>query len=161
MKLIITRHGQAEKEGDDSTRNLTDRGRSDMALMSSLIRASDWNVRAVLSSPVLRARQTAEIIARELKLDAPREEERLAPGRARDGMKELLDLPSNSDALVWVFHAPDVAQVASALTGLPESGFYFPSGTMLALNLPLPQPESRSMLICTVQPEYLSKFQPT
>ena len=158
MKLIIARHGEAESGNDDFHRNLTDRGRADVARVTGLIRATGWNVTEIRSSPVLRAQQSAAIIAETLGGFSVQTEPALAPGLDLDQAIEMLDVEPNSNAVVWVFHAPCVSRLASHLTGLAESCFYFPAGTMMALNLPLPAPVGRSILCWAIPPEFLRGF---
>ncbi len=70
MVLVIVRHGKAEAESEDGTdagRVLTLRGMKQAAWLAMLLHdvPVDRPVR-VLSSPIARARQTAEIIGKEL-----------------------------------------------------------------------------------------------
>jgi phosphohistidine phosphatase len=70
MRLYLIRHGTAEEArgGDDSLRALTDEGRREVEEVSGAIpRSSDLPVE-IWSSPYLRAKQTAEILRRRLKL---------------------------------------------------------------------------------------------
>ena len=155
MKLIIVRHGEAETAINDFNRNLTSQGQADITKLTALIRATGWNIVEILTSPLVRTRQTADIIARELGSPiSPTEEKALAPGVDMDEILGLLDREANSDAAIWAFHAPDVSRVAALFTGVPESHLYCPPGTMIALNLPLPAPEGRGMLVWKMQPEY-------
>lgn len=157
MKLIIVRHGDAEKEGDDDSRNLTAEGRRDIALQSGMIRSTGWQVSLIRCSPVLRARQTAEIIAaglgstyggKEIQI-----EPLLAPGLDPIGCESLLTGRMSSSAEIWVFHAPDVKRLTGHLIGISGESFYFPPGTMVALNLA--KSGEKAILILSLQPEYI------
>lgn len=157
MKLIIVRHGDAEKEGDDDSRNLTAEGRRDISLQSGLIRSTGWQVSTIRCSPLLRARQTAELIAEGLGPTLIEKgiqiEQQLAPGLDPVGCESLLTGRMSSSAEVWVFHAPDVKRLTGHLTGIPGDSFYFPPGTMVALNLA--KSDEKGMLILSLQPEYI------
>lgn len=164
MKLIIVRHGDAQNSITDEDRALTEEGRRDILLMSWLIRATKWKFSKILCSPLLRTRQTAEIIAENIPGELTYQvEECLKCGFSPQQALELIEQSSKerllnntqSEAEIWVFHAPDVAHVASCLTGLNENSFYFPPGAVLALNLPPFQPEGRSLLIWKLQPEFI------
>ncbi|MGB8213387.1 MAG: phosphohistidine phosphatase SixA [Anaerolineales bacterium] len=69
MNLYILRHAIAVEPGspayeDDSQRPLTDRGAAKMKQIASGLRHMDVEFDLVLSSPHLRTRQTAEILAK-------------------------------------------------------------------------------------------------
>ena len=157
MKLIIARHGEADNNMNDSHRELTDLGRKDIQNMCKIIQGTGWNIAEIRTSPVLRAKQTAEIIAESVQFEKSEiiTENILSPGVVLDEAAGLLDVPSNSKAAVWVFHAPDVSRIASMLTDIPDSRFYFPPGTMVAMNLALPKPQGRAMMVWTLQPEFM------
>ena len=79
----------------------------------------------VVSSPLLRARETATAIARaagvELRID-----ERLAPGAAADDVVAAVE--GAGETVVTVGHQPDCSEIARALTGtdpgFPTAGSY-------------------------------------
>ncbi len=165
MKLVLVRHGEANNEMDDSRRSLTEEGRNDIVRMTSLLHGTGWKFSEVRCSPVLRAAQTARQISESFRDYSGRElaiveEHRLSPGVDPEGIKQMLTNYSPSDAAVWVFHMPDIARIASMILGLPDTSFYFPPGSMVGLNLPLPSFEGRSMLIWMGQPEYIRSLLP-
>ncbi len=74
MNLYIIRHAIAVEPGtsgyeDDSQRPLTDIGRNKMKQIARAIRKLDIKPNAILSSPYVRARETAEILANKLHLN--------------------------------------------------------------------------------------------
>lgn len=159
MKLIIVRHGEADASVSelDAQRQLTDRGRGDIARMGKLAKETGWKFKDIRHSPLLRTLQTAGILTKEFDSDKAmlKEEPLLAPGIDLGQAESLLAGYDSSDASIWVFHAPDVARLSVHLTGMPENGFYFPPGTMVAINVVTPNPVGRSMLIWKMQPEFL------
>ena len=72
MILYLLRHGIAEPRDadgqDDETRALTKAGRQKMQAVARGMLALDLGVERILSSPYLRAKQTAEIVAGALDL---------------------------------------------------------------------------------------------
>ena len=73
MNLYLLRHGIAVEPGvtgyePDSERPLTARGEDRLREAAKAMDALELSFDLILSSPFLRARQTAEIIARNLKL---------------------------------------------------------------------------------------------
>lgn len=156
MKLILVRHGEAGQASDDFSRELTETGIADVRRAGRLLAGTGWNFVRIITSPLVRTVQTGDLIQSELGGRPEKiSDARLAPGINANATLNLLSTPGPSDALVWVMHSPDVMSVAALLTGAAESCFYFPPGTMLALNVAMPQPAGRSMLIFAMPPEYL------
>lgn len=156
MKLIITRHGEAGMAASDESRELTERGRQDVAAMSGLLRNTGWRFTEVIASPLVRTQQTAAIINEELNGPGVNTGRWLAPGIDAAACLDEINARDPNDAMIWVFHAPDVSRMAATLLQLPDQAFYFSPGTMLALNMPVPRPEGRAMLIWKMQPELLA-----
>lgn len=65
MDVYILRHGKAEEHSvsvrGDAKRNLTEAGRKEMQCIAKAIKRLDVRLDCIMSSPLLRARQTAEI----------------------------------------------------------------------------------------------------
>jgi phosphohistidine phosphatase len=61
MRLLLIRHAEAS---DDPPRQLTEAGRRQQQLVSEALRRMGITFERLLSSPLVRARETAEIIAR-------------------------------------------------------------------------------------------------
>lgn len=167
MKLIIMRHAEAEPPGlvpggGDYERRLTETGRADAARMARLLNSTGWQVSEIRTSPLVRTRETGALLAENLQSQGvlPAVDSRLEPGFELNGALDLFTEVEANTVAVWVFHAPDVQRLSSALLGLRESAFYFSPGTMLALNLPVPRAAGRGMLIWSAQPEYLRAAMP-
>ncbi|MGD0614137.1 MAG: phosphoglycerate mutase family protein, partial [Verrucomicrobiota bacterium] len=73
MKLYILRHGDAVEHGDprykENDRPLTPKGIQRTKLLAHALRQMEVSFDAVFSSPLARARETAEIVARGLPLE--------------------------------------------------------------------------------------------
>ena len=125
-ELLLLRHGIAEdrdQAADDGQRNLTAEGRERAARVIQRLVALELGCDLVLSSPLVRARQTAELavawgLAPELELAAalapladplPLLERWLGPLSPRPGWRRL--------ALVG--HEPDLSTLAALLIGVP------------------------------------------
>ena len=125
-ELVLLRHGIAEQRSpdfDDAQRSLTAEGRERSQLLLQRLVELDLGCDLVLSSPLVRARQTAELavaagLAPELELAAalapladplPLLERWLGPVSPRSGWRRL--------ALVG--HEPDLSTLAALLIGVP------------------------------------------
>jgi len=159
MKIVLVRHGEAESSTDDHSRELTEKGRSDIHRIGKILKSTGWNFTRIYCSPLVRTTQTAEILSGELSEGAIAAESTpiLKPGLSPESIGDLFDGVGSSDGIVLVFHMPDVARVASYFMGLPESSFYITPGTLLSMNVPVHSYHLRSMLISCIQPEFLKE----
>ncbi len=130
VQLVIVRHAQAADGEPDELRPLTPEGREAARELGQRLTAEGIRPDAVLSSPLLRARQTAQELARPAGLE-PEPDERLAPGATADGVKAAA--VGRGETVVVVGHQPDCSQIAAALTGGPEPSFA--PGAMLAIDV--------------------------
>ena len=165
MKLVIVRHcDAADVDGrrirSDEERPLTPRGRKEAAIVGGALRGYVVSVDAVYSSPLVRARETAEIIAGLLgfrgRIEHP---DLLAPGNWKTGFEHFLAGVGRESVLI-VGHAPDVGEMTGGLvTGLAGFAFPFRKGGTAVLHIddPLERPAVRLLLFA--DPSALSKVQ--
>lgn len=122
MWIYLLRHGiaapaEAVHGMDDAIRPLTPRGVEKTRAVARGIRNLKLSPQLVLTSPLLRAKQTAELVRDELGI-APgdlRESARLTPGAdTRATMRELSQL-SQVERVMLVGHQPHLAAMASML----------------------------------------------
>jgi phosphohistidine phosphatase len=122
MLVFLVRHAHAEKGDPDDLRPLSERGRDETRAVAGQLAEHDTPPTLVLTSPLLRARQTAEPIAQasgaELRVD-----ERVAPGLTPDAL--LAALADEHGPVAVVGHQPDFSEIAFALTGSDPG---FPTG---------------------------------
>jgi phosphohistidine phosphatase len=122
MEVYFLRHGEAGKsgrgQGGDAARELTEEGIARMEREAASISALRLRLDAVLTSPLVRARQTAEIVARKLRLlDALAVDERLSPGFNPEGLRRILREHGSASALMVVGHEPDFSGTIAACIG--------------------------------------------
>ncbi len=118
-RFYLVRHGQAEKgAGSDASRRLTPAGRDQVRELARAL-GSDLSPARVRTSPLARARETAEILA--VETGAPLEEdEALGPGRSSG--EQLLALGRQAPpGTALVGHNPEVAEAIAAATGRSEA----------------------------------------
>ena len=67
MQLVLIRHGIAEdaRDGDDAARELTEEGRRKMRQGAAGLREIVETLDVIAASPLVRAQQTAEIVAKD------------------------------------------------------------------------------------------------
>ncbi len=131
MRLYLVRHADAEPGEPDELRPLTAYGRRQARELGARLAAEGARGAAVLTSPLLRARETAEEIARALGTTAE-PDRRLAPGATASTVQAAA--AERGTTVVAVGHQPDCSRIAAALTGGPEPPF--PKAGVVALDLP-------------------------
>ena len=120
MQLTFLRHGDAHVHAEsDSLRPLSEEGRNDIQRTAQHLKNAGEIYDLIFSSPLLRAKETALIMAREFGLENHlKEDERLACGCRRKLIEEIVRENSNASHLLLVGHAPDLGIIASELLGL-------------------------------------------
>jgi len=114
MRIHLCRHAEAAPGEPDELRELTAAGRDGARRLGEELAALDPPPRAVLSSPLVRARQTADVVAVGLGCEnEPRDE--LLPGATPASLQRAVAGREGPVALVC--HQPDCSEIALALTG--------------------------------------------
>jgi len=122
VRVFLVRHASAAPGTPDDARPLTVEGRAEAdALAAQLARE---NPTAVLSSPLLRARQTAEIVARAAGIEAE-VDANLAPGATPATLRAAV--AGRGERVVAIGHQPDCGNIVEELTGerrpFPTAGY--------------------------------------
>jgi phosphohistidine phosphatase len=122
MILYFLRHGLAglreEWKGDDSKRPLTKKGIQNMVKQAKTIARLDLQLDVILTSPLTRAFQTADIVAGELKMvERLEQDERLASGFGSEDLEQVLADHPQAKVILLVGHEPDFRLTIGSLTG--------------------------------------------
>jgi phosphohistidine phosphatase len=143
MMLYVIRHAWAGQFGDprwpdDWHRPLTDEGRKRFRRMVVELAARGLAPRQIATSPLVRCRQTAEIVAEQLGGDPSVVERReLVPGSDLTGLLDWTRRKADHrDEMAWVGHAPDVGRMTAALIGDGSAWIHFAKGTVAAIRFP-------------------------
>jgi phosphohistidine phosphatase len=122
MNLYILRHGIAVEPGTsgyekDADRPLTPEGERKLLQIAEAMKALDLAFDLILSSPYLRARQTAEVIAEALKARKALElSDSLTPGGSPKKLVDLLNrLQPPPETVLLVGHEPYLSGLISLL----------------------------------------------
>jgi phosphohistidine phosphatase len=118
MRLYFLRHGEADwpdwKKPDDE-RPLTKAGDRELHQVGKFLARLGAKPDLILTSPLPRAAQTADIAAEHLKVRV-REEKLLEPGFQAEDLKRILR-KYPEQILMLVGHEPDFSEVIAAVTG--------------------------------------------
>jgi phosphohistidine phosphatase len=138
MKLIFVRHAAAIERStavSDEWRYLTSEGRVFFRKTAWTMLKNGVDPGLIISSPSLRAVQTAEILAETLSFIGPLiVMDELSPGLDMSGLEKIISGYRSVDELVLVGHEPDFSSLVSGLLGLP-SGFNFKKGSAVKLSV--------------------------
>ena len=123
MIVYFLRHGpagsRAEWDGPDRLRPLTDDGRRTVARAADVLSRAGVVVNAIVTSPLTRARETAEIVAPALCIEDPRliDDERLAHGFDRGALADIIAEHPEARAVMVVGHEPEFSGTIGEVTG--------------------------------------------
>ena len=142
MKLYLLRHGDAVEHGDprykENDRPLTPKGIQRTKQLAHVLREMEITFDSILTSPLARARETAEIVARGLKQqDNLRFSEHLAPsGSMEELVHQINTIRPAPNSVVLVGHEPYLSGFTSLLcTGGPGLPVVFKKGALCRLEV--------------------------
>jgi phosphohistidine phosphatase len=124
MRVVLVRHGEAVDSrvaSSDQDRWLTDDGRRTVHAVGKTLARMDLRFTQVLTSPLLRAVQTAEILTTaQTGFDGPVTVHRALASEEGTTAQALepLDEALDDDLIVMVTHMPKVGMIAAQLSGL-------------------------------------------
>jgi phosphohistidine phosphatase len=138
MLLYFLRHAEAEDEvTTDFDRRLTPKG------LEQADKAGKFCVRfglvpdIILSSPVVRAEQTAKAVSKRLDDREIVIERWIACGMTPDACLESLSAYAKFDHVMLVGHEPDFSETIAALIGMPDGGHMnIRKASLTAVDLP-------------------------
>ncbi len=129
MLVFLVRHAHADPGEPDELRTLSERGKREAEALADRLAAHATPPQAVITSPLTRARETADAIAARVGTGA-RADERLAPGAAASDLRAVITGEDGPVAVVG--HQPDCSEIAQELTGSDPG---FATGSAFELDL--------------------------
>jgi phosphohistidine phosphatase len=160
MQLYVIRHAEAINVGTngvdtDVERPLTDKGREQCRVVATALRRAGIQLEKLLTSPLVRARQTAEELAKQWPDHAPEpvECEELEPGRRkRKLLRELLAVGAETVGIVG--HNPDLAELVGWLVGEKELGIDLPKAGVVCIDFDGPPNKGAGRLAWMLTPKW-------
>lgn len=121
MELILVRHGIAADIGGDirtdRERPLTPDGRDETEQVARGLKRAGVKIDSLVSSPLVRARQTADIFADVYKLEKPEICDALAPGIDSAAIFAFLKNMRKVECVALFGHEPDMGELMQILLG--------------------------------------------
>jgi phosphohistidine phosphatase len=139
MEIYLLRHGIAEDRaptGRDADRRLTEEGKEKLRRVLERVHAARVQPEAILSSPLKRAIETAEIAARQLGFEGKIEridelKPDSTPQRIWDAIRERRGCPS----VLLTGHDPLFSSTVSFLLGSTRNMIHFRKGAIVRIDV--------------------------
>ncbi len=141
MEIYLVRHGSAYMEEEDPERHLNNDGINQCHLTGKVLKRLDIIFDLIVSSPKVRARQTAEIIAEELHYSNKEImiSESLKPSTDPKDTISFLNNLTGTKRVLLAGHLPLLENLASELLSKPSGfSFHFETGTVCLIEVDLP-----------------------
>jgi phosphohistidine phosphatase len=160
MRLYLIRHAEAFPLGlngidKDEDRPLTENGRSQCRALAACLNQLGVKLEKVITSPLVRARQTVDELLAQWggPVPAVEESEYLAPGSKK--RKLLRDvLASGGEAIALVGHNPDLSELLAWLIGDREIGVSMSKAGVACINFDGPPIKGAGALVWLVTPAW-------
>ena len=153
MNLILLRHGKAEDHnpGGDYARALVERGREQARKQGRLLKGAGLLPDIVLTSPLLRARQTADEFCEAAGIPGPVIQGWIASGMNTD--QALTELAAFKDfrRVMIVGHEPDFSQFLIDVLGVSVGDIEMKKGAIACLRIS--PPSKRGTLTSLIPPK--------
>jgi len=161
-ELYLIRHGIAEERGDawpdDAKRPLTEEGVAKLRKASRALARVGVSVDVVLTSPLARCRQTADLFAAALSphpavvvVDA------LAPGGSQAGVLAELEKHARRKKIAIVGHEPGLGELAGRLAGMRQA-MEFKKGAICRIDVEALPPKNPGALRWFLTPKLLKQL---
>jgi phosphohistidine phosphatase len=159
FELYLIRHGLAEERGDawpdDGKRPLTEDGMESMRKEARGLARLGVVLDVVLSSPLVRARQTAELVAGGLEPRPPIVNvESLTPDGSYAAVVADLEKHARKRRIALVGHEPAIGELAARLIGSRHS-FEFKKGAVCRIDVEALPPSGPGNLRWLLTPKVL------
>ena len=137
MELVVLRHGKAEDSNPagDASRQLLEKGRGQSQDAGQLLRSAGLLPEIVLSSPLVRARQTAEEFCEAARLPAPVVVPWLASGMHPDTALNELVAYRDFSRIAIVGHEPDLSELIQWLLGARGNAIEMKKGSIACVRI--------------------------
>lgn len=150
--LVLVRHAPAEESGltrTDEERELTQAGRARLAAIARGLAAIGVHPQVILTSPLVRARQTGEGLAGPLAVEDVHVYNQLAPGHHAEDVVRGFSRWSRHTTVLCVGHLPGIEELAS----------YLLTGTTGLVTLPFRTCSAAAIEVTSIPPRSAGSLQ--
>ena len=162
FELYLIRHGVAAERGDnypdDTKRPLTNEGVQKLRKEAKALVALDITFDVILTSPLVRTRQTAELVAAAFRNAPPIVNmSSLAPGSTHNAIVEELSKHHRRHRIAMVGHEPGIGELAGRLLGVRRP-LEFKKGAICRIDVAALPPTGPGQLKWFLTPRILRKI---
>lgn len=156
MNLILVRHAEAVPHGttDDELRELTPHGRIQAAALAAALAARGVTAGAVVSSPLVRARQTAEALAERFTDGRVTETPYLSIDKFKKRRLTAFAAVQGQETVVLVGHQPSLGEYAAWLLGAEKTAVPFEKAGAALIRFERSAAKEDGELVWLVTPEW-------
>jgi phosphohistidine phosphatase len=162
LELYLIRHGVAAERGpeypDDSKRPLTGKGLAALRREAKALKDLDITFDLIITSPLTRTRQTAEVFA-ELLEGKPTvsQSDALAPAGTPAAVMQEIGKHPRKARIALVGHEPNIGELAARLIGA-RSPIEFKKGGICRIDFGVLPPKALGQLRWFLPPRFLRKI---
>ena len=162
LELYLIRHGIAAERGeeypDDSKRPLTHEGIAGLRKEAKALETLEVSFEQILSSPLVRARQTADVFAECMKSHPPVANiDSLTPAGSPGAVIQDLGKHMRKGRIALVGHEPNMGELAAHLIGA-KIPLAFKKGAICRIDFEIFPPKSKGQLAWFITPRMLRKL---
>jgi phosphohistidine phosphatase len=160
MLVYLLRHAIAVERGTaaypNDDRPLTEQGKEKMSKAAKGMAKLIPSIDLILSSPMIRAHDTAKIAARALRAENKLEMcTELAPGGPLKNLMIHLAKYRSLQSIMLVGHQPDLGYVAGVLLGSEGATVEFKKGSLCCIEIATLSSRSKGKILWHLQPKQL------
>ena len=161
LELYLIRHGIAAERGpeypDDSKRPLTNKGMSALRREAKALNGLGITFDLIITSPLTRTRQTAEILAEHLEAKPTvSQSDALAPAGTPAAVMQEIARHARKARIALVGHEPNIGELAARLIGA-RSPIEFKKGAICRIDFDVLPPKALGQLRWFMPPRMLRK----
>jgi len=162
MDLFVLRHGEAGRHSPlprDSKRALTAEGQQEIVDLSNGLKSLDVKFNHILTSPLLRAKNTAEIVAKSLKFKGKIEEiDDLKPEGNRLKFYSILSKLEQDSVILVVGHEPYLSIMISEAISQSDCRINLKKAGLARIRVLSTIPKIKGELRWLLTPKHLKKI---
>jgi len=162
MDLLILRHGDAGRHSTapgDFKRSLTTEGQQEIIGISNGLKSLGVELDHILSSPLLRAKQTAEILAKSIKFKGKIEElDALKPEGNKLELYSILSRLKQDSVVLLVGHEPYLSEIISEAISQSDCRIDLKKAGLARIKILSTLPKIKGELRWLLSPKHLKKI---
>jgi len=162
IDLFLLRHGEAGNRmtvvEEDSERSLTAEGRIEMQQIGKSLKAVGVQASRVITSPLRRARETAEITAKILKIPILEEWDELKPDGSKAALYRKLARIEQNSGLILVGHEPYLSSMIGEIIGTTRARIVLKKGGLGKIRITSFTPQVSGELRWLLTPKMIARM---